>query len=254
MTSRFSSEMFEHPQSAEMVEVDAVEALGAAQQFSDLVPLVERDLATERDLVGEPLVDASLDLPDVFVPDCYEPNYAYPLLVWLETAPVAPSRLDRRMRQISDRNYFGVSIVVAEADQIEEQLHETFLRLRRKFHLNTERVYLLGCGAAGTQALVTGLSQPGWYGGIAALSSSWPETPRLLSQYDELRGKRVLLGMSESDEAALLADAAYGARLLWSAGVHVTTLTTSGGDTHRALFREIDRWVMQAIEQPELVY
>ena len=145
--------------------------------------------------------------------------------------------------------------MVTDPGQIDEQLHETFLRLRRKFHLNTERVYLLGCGAAGTQALATGFRQPGWFGGIAALSSSWPEVPPLLSQYDELRGKRVLLGISESDDAALLADAAYGTRLLWSAGMHVTTLTTSAdGEPHRsAFFGEIDHWVMKGIEQPELV-
>jgi phospholipase/carboxylesterase len=251
MISRFSSELFEHPQSGEPAE-----DIGAVQMSSDLGPLTERDLVTDCD-VGDMLVVEvpSCDLTDVFVPDQYEPNYAYPLLVWLETSRLAPSRLDRRMRQISDRNYFGVSIEVTDSGRIEEQLHETFLRLRRKFHLNTERVYLLGCGAAGTQALATGLSQPGCFGGIAALSSSWPEVPRLLSQYDELRGKRVLLGVSEADDAALLADAAYGARLLWSAGMHVTTLTTTaGGEPHRALLREIDHWVMQGIEQPEFVY
>jgi phospholipase/carboxylesterase len=194
------------------------------------------------------------DLPDLFVPDHYEPNYAYPLLVWLETSPVATGRLNRRMRQISDRNYFGASIVINDADQIEEQLHDTFIRLRRTYHLNTERVYLLGYGAAGTQALVTGLGRPEWFAGIAAVSSTWPEAPRLLSQFDALRGKCVLLGASESDRAALLADVAFSARLLWSAGVHVTSFTIScGSEPHGALFREIDRWVMQVIEQPELV-
>lgn len=251
MTSRISSELFEHPETTGTAE----ELVAAAQMYSDLVPLVERDLPSDRDFTDDLVVEApALALPDVFVPDHYEANYAYPLLVWLESSTPGPGRLERRMRQISDRNYFGVSVVVTDPDQLEEQLHQTFLRLRRQFHLNTERVYLLGCGAAGTQALAIGLGQPAWFQGVAVLSAAWPENPRLLSQYDKLRGKRVLLSVSESDDAALLADVAYGTRLLWSAGLHVTTLTTSaGGELHRGLSREIDRWVMQGIEQPELV-
>jgi phospholipase/carboxylesterase len=250
MTSRFSYEIFEGPQA------DSSAEHGSGNPFyPDLPPESECDLTAANNFGAEVLLDAPPSgVPGIFVPDHYEPNYAYPLIVWLETAPTATGRLERRMRQISDRNYFGVSLVISDSDQIEEQLQGSFLGLRRKYHLNTERVYLLGCGAAGTQALSLGLSRPSWFAGVAALSSSWPQTPRLLSQYDQLRGKRVLLGMSESDAAAVLADVAYAARLLWSAGAHVTTLTVSGGcESFGPLLREIDRWAMQTIERPELV-
>jgi phospholipase/carboxylesterase len=226
----------------------------AAELFAELVPNTECALPVETALTSAGLVEPAADcLTDLFVPDHYETNYAYPLLVWLENGPIVEGRLERRMRQVSDRNHFGASIVVDESDQFEEQLRETFLSLRRQFHLNTERVYLLGCGSAGAKALATGLNHPEWFAGVAAVSSEWPESPHLLLKYHELRGKRVLLGVTDADSAVALADSAFAARLLWTAGLHVTTLSTAGDDPIRPMLREIDRWVMQAIAEPELV-
>jgi len=43
-------------------------------------------------------------------------------------------------------------------------------------------------------------------------------------------------------------------QLLWSAGMHVTALAAPPGrDTDHCLLREVDRWIMQGIEQPEPV-
>ena len=194
-----------------------------------------------------------LDVDEFFVPEHYEPNYAYPLIAWLAPPSGSNGRLKRLVRTVSERNYFGVSVPVTDPDLVEQELHETFLRLRRHYHLHTERVYLLGFGEEGTQALKTGLQQPAWFAGVAAISARWPETPRLLAQYDELRGKRVLLGFGECESAAIVADALYMRQLLWSAGMHVTALAASTAEEgDRSLLREIDRWIMQAIEQPVL--
>jgi phospholipase/carboxylesterase len=196
----------------------------------------------------------SLDVDEIFVPVHYEPNYAYPLIVWLAPTAGSNGRLKTVMRSISERNYFGVSVPMTDPAHVEQDLRETFVRLRRRYHLHTERVYLLGFGNEGTQALEIGLRLPGWFAGMAALSARCPETPRLLARYDELRGKRVLLGFGEKESAAVVADALYMRQLLWSAGMHVTALAASTGqDGNRGLLREIDRWIMQAIEQPELV-
>jgi len=52
----------------------------------------------------------------------------------------------------------------------------------------------------------------------------------------------------------IVADALYAQQLLWSAGLQVSAVASpTGADSQRSLLREIDRWIMQAIEQPELV-
>jgi phospholipase/carboxylesterase len=250
MNARFSSEAFEQVSSSS----------GPREPVPDeyvlgLSPSAGCEVLTAGILGDTPDADASaLELDAVFVPDHYEANYAYPLIAWLSPPAGSNSRLQRLMRMVSERNYFGVSVPVVDSDAIEQQLLETFLRLRQRYHLHTERVYLLGFGQAGTLALQAGLSQPGWFAGIAAISARWPEAPRLLSRCNELRGRRVLLGIGESDSARIVSEALYMQQLLWSAGMHVTALaTTAGPDADRSLLREVDRWIMQAVEQPELV-
>lgn len=250
MTARFSSQSFEH------VASSVHQRETASDEFEPgIVPLIDSDLSTDH-LPEEAVEDDNrVEIAgELFVPEHYEPNYAYPLIVWL-TAPDAPcGRLRRLMRMISERNYFGVSVPVADPDDIDQQLFETFGRLRRRYRLHTERIYLLGFGDSGTQALATGLSQPAWFAGIAAISARWPATPRLLARYDDVRGKHVLLGIEEADEPPVVSEVLYMQQLLWSAGMNVTALAAPAGtEPARSLLREVDRWIMQTIEQPELV-
>jgi phospholipase/carboxylesterase len=250
MTARFSSESFEHSP-APVARREA--AFG--QDVADLLPSVGHESLLAKTLDEPADLDGStLEADDTFVPDHYEPNYAYPLIVWLAPPGAPRRRLQRLMRTVSERNYFGVTVPVVGGDSVEEQLFETFVRLRQRYHLHTERVYLLGFGDFGTQALKTALCRPAWFAGVAAISARWPESPRLLAQYDELRGKRMLLGIGENDSVAIVSDALYMQQLLWSAGMHVTALAApAGGDADQCLLREVDRWIMQGIEQPELV-
>lgn len=262
MNARFSSNQFEQPQDLAELQIPAQEAA-----FAGLIPSAGRDSrsgrsapamspATDAALVSAavPIVEEAASIDEIFIPDHYEANYAYPLLVWLQTTRWPRAGFERIMRMVSDRNYFGVALPVVDADRVEEQLQATFARLRRRYRLHTERVFLVGIGEAGTQALATGLRRPDWFGGVAAISSPWPTASRLLARYDELRGKRVLLGVDDRDDEALVAGVERAQKLLWTAGMHVTTVSCSnGGETCAGLFRELDRWVMQSFEQPELV-
>jgi len=250
MNERFSFDLFEEtanpPASRELRHTEFAPG-PLPEDLDDLPALSALDAVV-------PLEESTADLDDVFVPDHYEPNYAYPLLVWIQTTPWPRGGLDRMMRMVSDRNYFGVAVPVVDPERLEEQLAETFARLRRRYHLHTERVHLIGVGEGGTQALQSALNRPGWFGGVAAISSNWPTGSRMLARYDELRGKRVLFALDETDPPDLIAGVQSAGRLLWTAGLQVTTVCTSGGtEPCIALLREINRWVMQGIEQPELV-
>jgi phospholipase/carboxylesterase len=250
MTARFSPESLASRQSC----ASRAEAISDAIA-DELLPAETCELVPESpaDAVAGTLVSTT-ESDEVYVPENYEPNYAYPLIVWLSPSTGGANRLRQLMPVISERNYFGVSLPYIDPTELDESLPALFSRLRRKYHLHTERVYLAGIGAAGTQALATGLSQPDWFGGIAALSARWPEAPQLLQRFGDLRGKRVFVGVDAGESASVVADALYAQQLLWSAGMQVSAVASpTGTDSQRSLLREIDRWIMQAIEQPELV-
>lgn len=260
MNVRFSMEQFPHVADAscraEPDEARLLAELLPSTVCDVLTPALWQSGTTEAgplDAAVESEADTS-GCNEVYVPENYEPNYAYPLIVWLRPAAAPKGRLERRMRLVSDRNYFGVSVPIAEGDCVEEQVFETVARLRRRYHLHTERIYLVGFGAAGTRALEAGLSQPEWFGGIVAISAAFPRKKCLLARFDDLRGKRVLLGVGESDDATTAVAIADTQKLLWNAGLNVRTLECSASaESCPALLRELDRWIMQAIEQPELV-
>jgi len=263
MNARFSSSLFEKSQDPAQQAVPAHEVAAYEAAFADLAPTAGRDgIAAQITSEMGPLIVAAGErvgpeiagIDEVFIPDHHESNYAYPLLVWLQTTAWPRAGFDRIMRMVSERNYFGVTLPIVDGSRVEEQLQEAFAQLRRRYHLHTERVFLVGIGEAGTQALSTGLRQPEWFGGIAAFSSPWPTEPRLLSRFEELRGKRVLLGVDDRDDEAVVSGVERAQKLLWSAGMNVTTLSCeNGGTTCPGLFRELDRWLMQSVEQPELV-
>ena len=58
---------------------------------------------------GEPAAAAAPGSQSLFVPLHYEPNYAYPLLVWLHGAGDCHRQLKQVMPHISMRNYVGVA-------------------------------------------------------------------------------------------------------------------------------------------------
>jgi phospholipase/carboxylesterase len=250
MSGRFSFQPIDQVQHSAGKGEMARGAVAAAPLASLGLALLTRDASC-----GPAHADAaSLGVDDLYVPEHYEANYAYPLLAWLAPPDGTLLRLQRLMPLISDRNYFGVTVPAGGPEKMDELLFATFLRLRRKYHLHTERVYLAGFGDAGTQALETALRRPEWFAGVAAISARCPESPRLLARFNGLRGKRVLLGVDEQGHAPILADCLYMQQLFWSAGMQVTAVASSPGrDCRRGLLREIDRWIMHGIEQPELV-
>src|SRR5262249_13361213 len=165
MTARFSSESFEHSQGPAICrdsDCGQIAPDPAAGYEALLARVVEEPADFE---------SPALEADEIYVPDPYEPNYAYPLIVWLSPHTAPRPRLQRLMQTVSERNYFGVTVPVVDGEMIEEQLFETFSRLRRRYHLHTERVYLLGFGDFGTQALKVALSRPAWFAGVAAISA-----------------------------------------------------------------------------------
>lgn len=125
-----------------------------------------------------------------FAPLHYEPNYSYPLLVWIHDDGGNATDLQRVMPLVSVRNYVGVAITgeavtgrrgcvwrsTATATLgAENQLADAIELATRRFRIHSERIFLAGSGTGGTLALRLALRNPHKYAGAATIGGAFPE-------------------------------------------------------------------------------
>lgn len=201
----------------------------------------------------------------VFVPEGYESNYPYPLVIWLHGAAGSHRDLQTVMPQISTRNYLGLSLRATAADgrhgsdvcwpedgrglgRLEREIRASVRRLRRDYHVHTERIFLAGFDDGATTALRLLLRRPEWFGGAIALCgrSLGPKLP--LARFRELNGKPVLLGTGIRDEAAPIEEMIDTARMLHSAGLRVSLrVCDAAHEPAPKMFSQIDEWIMSHV-------
>lgn len=178
-----------------------------------------------------------------FVPEYYEMNYAYPLIVWLADADETPDQFERRMTGISPRNCLGLQLPVDPATgtrRVLEAIRDGVAELREAWHVHTERIIPAGAERFGEAALQAFLAKPEWFGGAIAVDAAFSQPPVLPLRNAELRDKRVLLGTSkDADPQQSLK------RLLSAAGLAVTEL--SDVDDGASVLADINAWLMEGI-------
>ncbi len=208
-------------------------------------------------------VDTTSSPSATFVPESYEPNYAYPLLIWLHDEGGSERDLLTLMPVISNRNYFGMSLrgplearhaqpgfrwshFVDDVIAVEEELYDQVGRLRRAYNIHSERVFVGGCGDGATAAMHLGLRRPEWFAGVVSLGGCLPAMEKPLSKYRLLQGKRVLLARGNDSNIVDELRTRGLATLLHTAGM--TVCSRIYGNPHpqeRDVAHDIDRWMMR---------
>jgi predicted esterase len=206
---------------------------------------------------------------DLYVPELYEENYPYPLLIWLNDSGNDQWELQSLMSQISTRNYVGMSFHGnlraaktsqedsrwSESDQhiesILKRLHSTVCRLRQVCHIHSERIYLAGVGEAATMALRLLVERPEWFAGAISLGGGLPKLIGLSAGNQNLQKKRIFQSSIHPDVATQHSETTQTVHIEWllrKAGMQVVTRRY---DTRAAvsskMFREINHWVMDGI-------
>ena len=235
-------------------------------RFGGSPPDAERDPASRPSLL-------SSDKPlAVCIPEGYEANYAYPLVIWLHRSGSSERELSRLMPSISTRNYFGVSFRgpldagdvlpggfrwsedETDVAAFEDELHETVCQLRREFHIHSERIYLAGFEDGATMALRLLLQRPEWFAGAVALSGKFPRMSKPLSRFRDLQGTRVLIGVGTRDRYLSVAELIETGRLLHSAGMDVTTRVYNAcHEITDEMLDQVNQWLMEGILSANLV-
>jgi phospholipase/carboxylesterase len=199
----------------------------------------------------------------VYLPENYEPAYAYPLVIWFHDDGGSEADLRHVMPQISNRNYLGVALrgnVLLEqghgwsldetgVSSLVDDVREVAVSLRREYHIHSERIYLAGYGSGATAALEVMLRQPEWFGGVLSLNGGLPKIDQSLDRLSELKDKRILIATSINSPTTKVGDVVAAGRLLYAAGMQVGTRVyqDSGHRPSKKMLRDIDSWLMDDI-------
>src|SRR5262245_52507913 len=161
-----------------------------------------------------------------FLPTGYEPNYAYPLIVFFHPHGGSDEQVLRLAPRISRRNALYVSLQgpvplhlrdddglpsfgwgeAGEHDaHLEEYLLKAVEQTRREFHIHSERVYLAGVAEGAGVAYRLALRMPGRFAGVVSINGTLPrpaEGP--LFRDDEVKDLRVLIAHGAANEVVPL--------------------------------------------------
>lgn len=199
----------------------------------------------------------------VYLPENYEPAYAYPLVVWFHNDGGSEADLRRVMPQISNRNYIGVALRGNSTLEkgfgwtldengvagLVEDVRAVATSLRREYHIHSERIYLAGFGTGATAAVEVMLRQPDWFGGVLSLNGEFPKIDSSLDRLWSLKDKRILLATSVDCVKTKVGDVVAAGRLLYAAGMQVGTRVyqDAGHKPSKKMLRDVDSWLMDDI-------
>lgn len=208
-----------------------------------------------------------------FLPTGYEPNYPYPLLVFIHGHGGSEEQILQLAPRVSRRNYICISLRGLQAlgpradgrpaytwgpDGQSDALVEDYVvgaieQTRRNYHIHSERIYLAGFCEGASVAYRLGLTFPEKISGVISLNGAMPRQGRPLLRLEDVRHLRVLIGHGIANAIVPLSLAQQDHRLLFTAGVNVHLHTYLA--THRLhpdMLRDVNRWIQEAITEEQV--
>ncbi len=205
----------------------------------------------------------------LFGPLHYEPNYAYPLIVWLHGGGGDEREINTVMPHVSLRNYVGVAPrgtrrCETRADGVEtyswrQSPDEIITALDRvldcveiakaRFHIADHRVFLAGFGRGGTMALRLALTEPRAFAGAASFCGRLPSKHMPLRNIHQAREMPLMLAYGRDAEAYGEVGLCQDLRLMHIAGLKSLNIRQypCGDDLVTQMLKDFDAWVMQLV-------
>ena len=203
-----------------------------------------------------------------FVPLHYEPNYAYPLLVWLHGPGDNEHQLRRIMPLVSMRNFVAVAPRGTwrdasdgesrakfgwrqEPDAImssEQRLWHCIESALSRFHITEQKVFLAGYECGGTMAFRLAMNQPNRFAGVVSIGGPFPVGHYPLQKIDEARRLPLLIAHGRDSRKYSVDQVCSDLRLFHSAGMKVTLRQyPCGDDITTKMLADMNTWIMEQV-------
>lgn len=200
-----------------------------------------------------------------FVPLHYEPNYAYPLIVWLHGAQDRHDHLKQVMPHISVRNYVAVAPASPRPatglrrgrawDQTEEGIFQSLQRIEAaieqacaRFHIARHRIFLAGLEEGGSMALRIGMSAPSRFAGVASVGGPFPRDLHPMSNLIQARRLPILIAHGRDSKTYSMDRVCDELRLFHVAGMSLNLRQyPCGQELTTQMLSDLNVWMMQLV-------
>lgn len=201
-----------------------------------------------------------------FLPTGYEPNYAYPLIVFFHGDGSSGEQILKVAPRLSRRNFISIGlrgprlldvlddghmrfswgIEGGECDpEIEDYVFRAVEQTRRNYHVHSERIYLAGVCEGANVAYRLGLTFPEKFGGVISLNGAMPRRGGPLFRLPDIRQLRVFIGHGLANPYIPLTAARQDFQLLYTAGLDVTFQTyATTHRLHQGMLHDVNRWII----------
>lgn len=192
----------------------------------------------------------------------YEPNYAYPLLVWLHGGGGDERQILRVMPHISMRNYVSVGVrgtsegpdgfgweqTDSRISSAEQRVLEAVDAARSKFHVHSERIFLAGYNDGGTMAFRLALRHPRRFAGALSAGGGFPRGRMPLAHLKFLREFPLFLAFCRDSQTYTTEDVCRDLPLFHAAGLKVAIRQYPCGDELTTqMLHDMDVWLMNHV-------
>ena len=219
-----------------------------------------------------PLVDTPIQEVEhsIFVPLHYEPNYSYPLLVWLHGPGDDQRQLKKIMPLMSMRNYVGVAPCGTvlesgapststytgyrwqqEAHDIatcEDRVMRCIDVVSSRFSVKQSRIFIGGYDSGGTMALRIAALHPELFSGAASIGGEFPQGLNPLQRIGMVRNLPVMIMHGRDSSEYKLSAACRDLRLMHAAGMSVSLRQyPCEQEVTTVMLEDLNRWFMDIV-------
>lgn len=211
-----------------------------------------------------PVLERSIELEfpyRLFVPENYEPGYAYPLVVWLHSDASSEMELDHVMPALSLRNYIAIAPranVKSRGSQrryrwgtsptdcavAEDLVWDSVQAAMDVLSIHSDRIFLAGFGGGGTMAQWIGLKYASQLAGVVSVTGEFPMTSRVLSNWKIARSLKVLFAQRQGSTICSEDDMMRAVKLAHQSGLDYRFLQAQSEDDTEG--NELDAGMLQA--------
>lgn len=197
-----------------------------------------------------------------FLPNRYEPNYRYPLVVWLHGDGSNENEVSQVLPYVSTQNYLGVGIrgsrsvdpvghrfdwapSKAAVSRCEDAVFQAIEDAAQRYSVHPDRVFLAGYGAGGTMARRVSLRHGRAFAGCISLGGRFPSGGGMFSNLDASRPVRHFWGVAINNPSITHDQFAQDIEMVASARLKMDVRRyTTDDEMDRSVLRDIDKWMM----------